>query len=284
LNGEGRFFKETLGVPISPERDQGAAMGTYEELDSVWDEVEDQLTKRGLLVFPSNLLPAEGPQAFWPEGPISDFLDLAEQLGTTLVFASAIRFEPEDVEELAARFDASPSTTSEALIEEAQQRIGNVCEIHVGLTHAGASLIWFSPACWYEDILARADEEADGADVVLSAERSLQEDQWIRTLAANPKFERAKTLEQRLRVAEQVIPELEQMRSHPDPWTRTTQSRVVRAAWDLYVEDIQPEEERGLARKAVTLLESGARKYEVAGRLGISDNKLNRILARYGAG
>lgn len=259
-------------------------MGTYEELDSVWTEVEDQLTHRELLVFPSNLLPAEGPQAFWPEGPISDFLDLTERLGTTLVFASAVRFEPEDVEELAAHFEASSSTTSEALLEEAQQRIGNVCEIHVGIAHAGISLIWFTTACWYEDILARADEEADGAEVVLSAERSLREDEWIRALAANPKFERARTLEQRLRVAEQFIPELEQMGSHPYPWARTTGLRVVRAAWDLYVEDIQPGEEQSLARQAAVLLESGARKYEVAGRLGISDNKLNRILARYAAG
>ena len=258
-------------------------MATYEELDSVWAEVEDQLAQREMTVFPSNLLPAEGPQAFWPEGPISEFLDLVEKLGATLVFASAARFEPEDVEELAARLEQSSSKTTEALLDEAQQRIGDVCEIHVALCHAGASLVWFTTACWYEEVLARADQEAESAEVVLSAERSLQEDDWIRALAGNAKFERAKTLEQRLRAAEQVIPQLEQMGSNPDPWVRTAPLRVVRAAWDLYVEDIRPEQDRTMATQAKSLLESGVRKYEVAGRLGITRDKLNRILAQYGA-
>ena len=258
-------------------------MATYEELDSIWQEVEDQLAQREMTVFPANLLPAEGPQAYWPEGPIGEFLDLAQGLGASLVFASAARFEPEDVEELAARLDGSSSKATDALLDEAQQRIGDVCEIHVSLTHAGASLVWFTTACWYEQILARADQEAQSAEVVLSAEWSLREDGWIRALAGNAKFERAKTMEQRLRAAQQAIPELEQMANHPDPWVRTAPLRVVRAAWDLYVEDIRPEQDRTMAKQAATLLEGGAPKYEVAGRLGISGTKLNRLLAEYGA-
>lgn len=258
-------------------------MGTYEELDSVWREVEEELSQRGLTVFPSNLNPAEGAQAFWPEGPFSEFFDLADRLGKSLVFATVARFEPEDVEDLAARLDASTSKTTEALFLTAEQHVGDVCEIQVALSHEGVSLVWLSTACWYEDLLAQADEEAANAEVVLSAERSLQEDDWIRTLAAHPRFALAKTMDQRIRVAEQIVPQLEQMSVNPDPWARMTPGRVVRAAWDLYQEEIQPEQERSMANEASALLQSGARKYEVAGRLGITGNKLNRILARYGS-
>jgi hypothetical protein len=257
-------------------------MGTYEELDSVWSDVDDQLTRRGMTVFPATLNPTDGPQAYWPEGPIAEFLDLADRLGSSLVFATVARFEPEDVEDLASRLDASTSKTTEALFLTAEQHVGDVCEIQVAFAHQGVSLVWLSTAAWYEDLLTQADEEAANAEVVLSAERSLQEDDWIRTLAAHPRFAVARTMDQRIRVAEQIIPQLEQMSVSPDPWARMTPGRVVRAAWDLYLEEIQPEQERSMATEAWALLQSGARKYEVAGRLGITGNKLNRILARYG--
>jgi hypothetical protein len=256
-------------------------MATYEELDSIWSEVEEQLTQRGWLVFPADLDPGNGPRAFWPDGPVSEFLDLAEKLGAAPIFACAARFEPEDVEDLARFLGLTSSETANALLLQAQQHVGDVYEIQVAFTHGGTPLIWVGSADWHEDIQARADEEAGSAEVVRSAERSLHEEDWIHALSQSVKFEHAKTLDQRLRVAEQSFPELEQMRSHPDPWVRATPLRIVRAAWDLYLEEIQPELERGIAQQANTLLQRGARKYEVAGRLGVSENKLNRILAQY---
>jgi hypothetical protein len=256
-------------------------MATYEELDSVWSEVEGQLARRGCLVFPSDLDPGDGPRAFWPDGPVEEFFDLAVQLGAAPIFACAARFEPDDVEDLARHLGLSSSKTANALMLQAQQHVSDVYEIQVAFIHGGAPLIWVATADWHEELQARADEEVDSAEVVQSAERSLREDTWIRALAQSLKFEHAKTLDQRLRVAEQAFPELEQMRSHPDPWARAAPLRIVRAAWDLYLEEIQPELERGIAKQASTLLKRGARKYEVAGRLGVSENKLNRILAQY---
>jgi hypothetical protein len=256
-------------------------MATYEELDSVWNEVEGQLAQRGWLVFPADLDPGNGPRAFWPDGPISEFLDLAEQLGAAPIFASAARFEPDDVDDLARFLGLTSSQTANALLQQAQEHVGDVYEIQVAFIHLGTPLIWVGIADWHEEMQARADEEADSAEVVRSAERSLQEDAWIQALAASVKFERAKTLDQRLRVAEQTFPELEQMRSHSDPWARSTPLRIVRSAWDLYLEEIQPEQERSIANQANALLEHGVRKYEVAGRLGVSENKLNRILAQH---
>jgi hypothetical protein len=256
-------------------------MATYEELDSVWSEVEEQLAQRGCLVFPADIDPGEGPRAYWPDGPISEFLDLAEQLGAAPIFASAARFEPDDLEDLDRFLAQSSSKTAKSLLHQAQQHTGDVYEVQVAFVNGGAFLVWTAIAEWYEEMQARADEEADSADVVRSAEQSLQEDAWVQALARSAKFERAKTLEQRLRVAEQTFPELEQMRSSSDPWFRAAPRRIVRAAWDLYLEEIQPEQERRIAQQAKALLESGARKYEVAGQLGVSENRLNRILAQY---
>jgi hypothetical protein len=256
-------------------------MATYEELDSIWSEVEEQLAQRSCLVFPADLDPGNGPRAFWPDGPVSEFLDLAEQLVAAPIFACAARFEPDDVDDLARHLALSNSKTARALLLQAHQHVGDVYEIQVAFIHGGAPLVWSAIADWHEEMQARADEEVDSAEVVRSAERSLQEEAWIQALARNVKFERAKTLDQRLRVAEQAFPELEQARSHPGSWARAAPLRIVRAAWDLYLEEIQPEQERYIAQQATTLLETGARKYEVAGRLGVSETKLNRILAQH---
>jgi len=256
-------------------------MATYEELDSVWDEVEDELAQRSLTVFPADLDPGDGPRAFWPDGPVSEFLDFVERLRAPLIFSCALRFEPDDADDLAQRLAPASSGSARDLQMEAERHIGDVYEIQLALAHGGATLLWIATAGWHEDLQARAEEEADSAAVVSSAERSLQEDAWIQTLARNVRFEHARTLDQRLRIAERVVPELEPMRTHPDPWVRATPRRIVRAAWDLYVELIQPEQDRSLARDAMALLASGARKYQVAGRLGISEDKLNRIVARY---
>ena len=256
-------------------------MATYEELDSVWSELEDQLAQRGCVVFPAEIDPGDGPRAFWPDGPVSEFLDLAGRLEAAPIFAYAGRFELDDIDDLDRYLTHSSSQTASAILLQAQQHTGDVYEVQVAFVHDGAFMVWSAVAGWFEELQAQAEEEADSAEVVRSAEQSLQEDAWIQGLARSTKFERAKTLDQRLRVAEQTIPELEQMRSHSDPWVRAARLRIVRAAWDLYLEEIQPEQERCIAEQANTLLVSGARKYQVAAQLGVSENRLNRILAQY---
>lgn len=256
-------------------------MATYEELDSVWRELEGQLTERGFLVFPADIDPGGGPRAFWPDGPFSEFLDLAERLRAAPIFTCAARFEPDDLEDLDRYLAHASSNSAKALLVQAERHIGDVYEAQVAFVHDGVLLVWTAIAEWFEEIESRAETEAEGAEVVRSAEQSLREEAWAQALARDPRFERAKALDERLRVAEQTFPELEQMLSAPDRSVRAIPRRVVRAAWELYLEEIQPEQERGIAERATALLQGGARKYEVAGQLGINENRLNRILAKY---
>ena len=256
-------------------------MATYEELDSIWGELEGELSERGFLVFPADIDPGGGPRAFWPDGPFSEFLDLAERLRAAPVFTCAARFEPDDLEDLDRYLAHASSGTAQALLIQAERHIGDVYEVQVAFVHGGVLLVWSAVAEWFEEMETQAEAEAEGAEVVRSAEQSLREEAWAQALARDPRFERAKALDERLRVAEQTFPELEQMLSAPDRSVRAIPRRVVRAAWELYLEEIQPAQERDIAERAVALLQSGARKYEVAGRLGINENRLNRILARY---
>lgn len=257
-------------------------MATHDELESIWAEAESEIDRRGFALFPARLNPGEGAVGRWPEGaPIAEFLDLAERLGVTLVYAHASRLGPDDLEEFALRLSGSPGEGAETVLREAEEHIGDVWMTEVAFTHDGTSLLWRASAAWADELEQRAHEEEATAGVLREAEAETKETEWVRTLAKSLEFESAKSFEQRLRIARRLIPELEQLRNYLDPRTRNTANRVVQAAWDLYETEMRPEQERSIARQARKMLDAGQPKHEVAGGFVMGVNKLNRILGQY---
>lgn len=279
VRAENDIVKLTDGEPVSGDADQ-----MLDGLEPLWSLAQSEIDRRGFAVFPAPLDPGYGSFAYWPESEtFVEFLDLAERLGVSLIHAHAEHLDPDYVEEeVSARLANVHSQGAEKVLRDAKKNIGVIHTVGLAFSHGGVTLLWIAEAKWYRELEFRVQLEEANAGDVEQAERRLREDSWVRALAQNTEFERARSNEQRLHIALRLLPELEQMHKDLDPNTRTAADRVVRAAWDLFEGEIRPEQEQNIARTAKKALEEGIPKHEVAGGHGMGVSKLNRILAQYG--
>ena len=264
------------------ESGSGEAIQLLGELEPLWSSAQEEIERRGFALFPAPLDPGNGAFAHWPESEtVGEFLDLAERLGVSLIYGRAELLDSHYLEELATRLAGVQGDGPEGILRDAEKSIGDIHTVGLAFSHGGATLLWIAEAKWYEELELRAELQASNAGGD-QAQRSFQEERWVRALARNAEFERAKSFEQRLRIAFRLLPELEQTGNDLEPRMTTDAHAVVRAAWDLYEAEIRPEQEQEIAREARKALEGGAPKHEVAGAHGMGVARLNRILAQYG--
>lgn len=210
-----------------------------------------------------------------------EFVDLASTVGVRVVYAHAPRFEPEDVEEIRRLVvaDEEPGSDAARLLEEARGFIGRVTAIAVVFVHEGVPHVFWEEASWYADLQERSQELAEHVGPIKEAQEEARKSAWARRLAEDPRFQRTTNRPERYAVARRVLPEL--VPEWGDKPSATFEASLVAdEAWRIFQGAIQPERELDLARKARELLDAGESKISVAGRLGISKDKLARILGR----
>jgi len=125
-----------------------------------------------------------------------------------------------------------------------------------------------------EALLERARKQKE---VAKAEERAILEEA-ARRLAEDPAFQEARTQGARRRLAWRRLPDLAARWPEEDPrW-----DDLVREALVLYETEIRPQQEQALVERARRILKAGASLTQAAARLGISRQRLERLLARYG--
>ena len=152
-----------------------------DDLDALWQEVNAELSARGLLLFPGSLS-LQGVSASWPvkEG-IAGFLDLAVSLGVSIVYMQAYSLSESDLIDAVGSFltdvpDALDADTPEAFVElagvasepgvqeylrQGKEHYGQVQSVHVEWVHDGVVHRFERYAGWYGALIDRAAEVSD---------------------------------------------------------------------------------------------------------------------------
>lgn len=94
-------------------------------------------------------------------------------------------------------------------------------------------------------------------------------------LASSEAFQRARTPDQRAYIARKLFPEIETEEPEGFDWTFF---RLARQAQAIYEVDILPAQEREIADRARALMSEGRPRSKTAEEIGISDDRLKRIL------
>lgn len=241
------------------------------DVDNRWDAMKREIERREIAVFPSRIDAENAPVARWPETrEDAEFLDLCEECGVNLLYAFEEKFEEDDLplwgEENRAHLDA--------LIATARSHLGKLIFVSVSWVHGGIIHEWSREAAWFAEFEEQMEllnhELAERTKV--DVERNVMEQ--ARQLASQPEFHRARTPQQREYIARKVFPDLDEEESDFS-WTI---HRLVREAQAIYEVDILPVEEQAIADRARELMAEGRPRSNAAEEIGISDDKLKRIL------
>jgi hypothetical protein len=264
----------------------------YEDLENFWTDLEPSLRKRFLVFTPWDMT-WDDPVVTWdPEEGLDEFLDLAQRLGVPIVYVSVSRFNEEALSELQSRLldPEGPHPQTGAILTRAEQYLDRISSIEVGWMFQGVGHFCEVVATWSQDLETSIANEQEFDAMELAAERLMLDEQlayvpeWARKVAQLPEFQQARTMYQRTDMVPQLLPELDEVTSHyrHGEWILRRLSRdIAREAFRIYEYEVLPGKELEQAAQAHELLGRGLRKYEVAGRLGISKERLNRLISKY---
>lgn len=266
----------------------------YDDLDSLWEELEPRLERRFNLFSPSGMTWDEPVVTWDPEEGLDEFLELAERLGVPMLYVTVTRFTEESLSDLQARLldQEGPHPGAAAILTRAEGYLDRISSIDIGWMFQGVGHFCEIEATWSIELEDEIAEERELDEMELAAERLLLEEQlrfvpqWAREVAQAVEFSRTRTMHQRMELVSQVIPEIEEITKnhrHGSWIARRLTRDVARKAFRIYETELLPTHERELARQAHELLSQGLRKYAVAARLGISKERLNRLISRYPA-
>jgi hypothetical protein len=256
------------------------------DLEARWKAFQEAARRRGLRIYPglpSGMLQGAAPWGGEPDGGEA-FLDLARDLGVGLIYASAQPFDPEKWgRDLGDLEDLPPDlrTEAEGLLQEAGQWSGRLESFAAVWTWGGILHFYAEEAPWAADLEARKEallEAAREREAAARMEEQAVLEDAARRLAEDRDFQEARTQEARIRLAQRRLPDLRARWPAEDRrW-----EELVRTALGLYEAEIRPFQEREMAQQARRMLEAGMKKTEAAARLGITRERLDRLLARYG--
>jgi len=261
-----------------------------EDLEERWKAFRTAAAARGLRLYPGVPDRLE-PAAIWQGDPESfeDFLDLAGDLGVRMIYALVQPFDPDsflaDFEEPVPA-DLLPEL--EALREEAQAMAARPARFLAAWIHDGMLHVYVREADWASALHERREALRQRLDAMMEAEEAEAMESLetaARHLAESPEFQQARTYDAQLRIAQRLFPELKRQWGLEDPLrARHRWMELVREARAIYEAEIRPRQERQLAEEADRMMREGMKKTEVARRLGISRERLDRLLARWMAG
>lgn len=224
------------------------------DLAAWWSDRAASLEARGIAIYPLTAWPQQEGVA-WPEDLSADeFLSIAERIGVRLVYALLTHFD----EDMADRMGATDATDRQGQLAH----IG-LWWIHQGIRHA--CTVW---ADWYLPLVAKTVEDRRAAQDRLEA--AIPE--MAAKLAHNPAFWAVPGgLIGRRDFGREMFPDL----------SPEMLGRVLREATLIRSTVIVPEQERATAQKARELMATGVKITEAARRLGMTRDRLGRLLALY---
>lgn len=253
-------------------------------LEVVSEEAKEELDRKGFKTFPAGLevQATEGVTVRWPTADSPrGFLSFASDLGVEVIYAAEERFDHDDLERLEAGLgegvEGSPiAKDARSLIEGSRGYLDRL--YFVGLWWARDGIIheWSAEAEWHVEL---EDQMSELAAQLLVESESLRERDTsglAERLAKQPEFQRARTPDQREYVARKLLPELQLDDGEPD--SRWTLIKLAREARAIYEVEILPNEEEEYANRARLLMVDGKPRSKAAEQLGISDDRLKRIL------
>ncbi|HYI45626.1 MAG TPA: hypothetical protein VE174_09260 [Actinomycetota bacterium] len=264
----------------------------FDDLESLWNDLEPSLRKRFLIFTPWDMTWDEPIVTWDPEEGIDEFLNLAQSLGVPMLYVSVTRFNEEALSELQSRLldPEGPHPQTGAILTRAEEYMERISSIEIGWMFQGVGHFCEIVAAWSQDLETVIANEQEFDAMELAAERLMLDEQlsfvpeWARQVAEKPEFQQARTMYQRTDMIPQLLPELGEIISHyrHGTWILRRLSRdIAREAFRIYEYEILPGKEVEQASQAHELLGRGLRKYEVAARLGISKERLNRLIAKY---
>jgi hypothetical protein len=219
-----------------------------------WRDLQESIKAKGLKVFSGNLLRKVG--TFDWTGDAEDFIELAHSLGVRLVYLRELRVKPEYTKD----------SDEEYPIDVAF--VGKLMEVEVAWPYQGFLHVFSREPEWYQEF-----EEKEQAEKELKDEGSQAAWREIAlSLAQHPEYAQAKGGRAgRMYIARKLHPELDSYKL----------GNLVDDAWILFTNEILPAQERAMASKARELLKVTWSRREVARELGITTNKMDRLLADY---
>lgn len=220
-------------------------MSVVEDLEGTWKAINSALDDAGKAVFPG--LPNVSARADWPGSEWRRFLDVADQVGVTIIYCESARIDDEEIahfreqmfEQVRLRRPAlvdpgperEPSPDELSILAELQRHQGELFEITIGFANGGVMHLWTGEAPWWCALLARATRvreqqteddrsqfERDERDAGVLAEKAEKEN-WALRAAEDRRFLASTSRSARSKVLCQVVPELKRCMDGTYGWT-----------------------------------------------------------------
>ncbi len=270
-----------------------------QDLEAHWEEVTSSIEGTQLRTFPGNIdRPAS--IARWPDDkPFAEFLALAIALGAQPIYLDTAIFDQQALDDLRARVldgdtlsESPPGTLAVAtpvalssfpeldrFISSARPFLDRIWAVEVQWVWASVVHSYFKVAAWYSALMDKLPElksQFAQIEIARDAEELSRHDVELeraaRSIASGTDFRTSKkTLAAIRRVAAKALPDASLSDLH----------QIARTALDIYETEILPVEERRLAQKARLLVNDGLSLTKAAAKLGMTTDRLQRLLARY---
>lgn len=243
------------------------------DIDEAWGEVQRAIDDAELAVFP--MLPdlKRMPSVAWPDDVATGFIALLTQLRPPLVYVLLEQFGEESITDERPLI-AAAGVAGDALLATARSHFGELCNVTVGFMEGGVFHLWNITSPWYDDFFVDVERLQDVADELELQRHSESRGQHLQALAHHPSFAKAKNEVERTALASTVVPGW-------DAWPRHDVSTFIWEAKALFDAEVLPGIEEDLARQGWAHIRSGASKPEAARRVGIGDERMRRLLARF---
>ncbi|HEX2295845.1 MAG TPA: hypothetical protein VHN37_11100 [Actinomycetota bacterium] len=260
------------------------------DLDHRWSELRERIYDSFTLFEAGSVDWGKGPIVRWPDpDDVDGFLEVAAAAGARLVYAHARELDEPALGALEATVvrHGEPHPGMAGVLVEGEIFLGRTATVEIGWVVDGMSHVLVLEAEWYrrmrEEIRELAVVRSLGVEArrLLLSQRLERVPEWAEQVAREEDFHRTRSFAEREEIVCRFVPELGAARDAEEPGAWTAIAEVAREAWRIFEEEIRPRQERDMAQIAHSLLMSGLKKYEVAGRMGVSKEKLNTLIARY---
>jgi len=246
-----------------PEAIEAAGVHSMANLEQWWGSLEEYLRDRHMFLIPVRSSPSKGG-VDWPVNrSLSDYFRVAEDVGARIVYSLETYLD----EDILNRLNDDKIST----------KIGRLMQIELWWIFNSVRHHCIVLADWYvPTLLAAIDEKEARERGEREAHASVQADfpSMALRLASLPQFGAARGgAAGRQRIARAEFPDL------PDTFVY----RLEREAWAIYGSQVLPERERDIALRAAKMLATGVTLTTVARRIGVSRDRLARILAEHGS-
>jgi hypothetical protein len=260
------------------------------DLDLLWPELRERISDSFTLFEAASVSWGKGPIVRWPDpDDVDGFLAVAAAAGARLVYAHAREFDEPALGALEATIarHGEPHPGMAGILVEGGVFLGRTAAVEIGWVVDGASHVLLLEAEWHrrmrEEVRDLAAVRSLGVEArrLLLSQRLERVPEWAQQVAREEDFHRTRSFAEREEIVCRLVPELGAARDGEETGAWTAIAEVAREAWRVFEEEIRPRQERDMAQIAHSLLMSGLKKYEVAGRMGVSKEKLNTLIARY---